>query len=143
VAPSASTSGDGYVSSPAGTNGTAVDDPTIVNGTKYNDGGSVSSTSSSGSLVQTSPVDTSQMIYSIESYFMYMNFPFIVLQRQSTADYQSLLIIMNAIFIAFIAMVMFGAGRVFLGAKSGTLKDGTRIIARIFSILMISFLTVL
>ncbi len=79
----------------------------------------------------------------IHEYFYFINFQFYVLTGNSEKAFIMLYVIMAGLFFLFLLTLVLISGKVFEEAKTEDVKEGTKIILRIISILMCLYIFIL
>lgn len=81
-------------------------------------------------------------IFNIHKYFVYFNFPLLVIQDHATVDFFNMLIAANSFLAFYIIVLVLWSASLFHSAKQGSLKDGTKAIVALLSFIMVLFLTI-
>jgi hypothetical protein len=79
----------------------------------------------------------------IHEYFYFINFQFYVMKGDSERDFLMLYAIMAGLFFLFLIVLILISGKVFEEAKTEDVKEGTKIVLRVISILMCLYIYIL
>jgi hypothetical protein len=79
----------------------------------------------------------------IHEYFYFINFQFYVMKGNSERDFIMLYALMAGLFFLFLLVLFLISGKVFEEAKTEDVKEGTKIVLRIISILMCLYIFIL
>jgi hypothetical protein len=79
----------------------------------------------------------------IHEYFYFINFQFYVMTGNSEKDFIMLYAVMAGLFFLFLFVLILISGKVFEEAKTEDVKEGTKIVLRLISILMCLYIFIL
>ncbi|TNV87946.1 hypothetical protein FGO68_gene6125 [Halteria grandinella] len=81
--------------------------------------------------------------FRFDSYFTFINFPMLALKSQEFGTYLNAFIGMNIVFYGVVAVLFLTGEQLFSSTKNGEIKESTRMIVRILSFMVTSFITIM
>jgi hypothetical protein len=97
-----------------------------------------------GTIVQNGTyIDYVPSTFRVDTFFEFINFQFYVMQGKTESNFIMMYAILCCIFLLFLILLFSFSGEVFEQAKMDDIKDRTKIIIKVVSILMCLFLFLL